>query len=187
MNVVTSYKLVDEILAEYRDVIKADFEGYRNHVTRMLNFCHYLIPNINEEDSQKLQIAAAFHDIALWTHDRVDYLVPSYQDSAAYLANKGLSHWQQEIQVVIDMHHLLGRYQGPYEHLTEVFRKADLVDFSLGFIKHGVDKSFVKAVKQALPNAGFHKTLIRFTVKQLGRNPFKPMPMMRIKNIYKDQ
>jgi len=185
MIVVTSYKLVDEILAEYREAIKGDFDGYRNHVTRMLNFCHYLLPDISEEDSRKLQIAAAFHDIALWTHDRVDYLVPSYQDCAKYLKAHGLDSWQQEIQIIIDMHHLLSTYTGPYQQLTEIFRKADLVDFSLGFIKHGVDKNFVKAVKRDIPNAGFHKTLMRFTVKQLGRNPFKPMPMLRVKNIYK--
>jgi hypothetical protein len=186
MKVVSSYVLVDEILENYRSVIKTDFAGYRNHVTRMLNFCHYLLPNINEEESQKLQIAAAFHDIALWTHDRVDYLVPSYQDCHKYLASQALEHWGQEIQIIIDMHHLLSTYQGPFERLTEVFRKADLVDFSFGLVKNGVDKAFIKQVKNGLPNAGFHKTLLRFTFKQLGRNPFKPMPMLRIKNIYKD-
>ena len=185
MNVETSYPLVDEILALHRDVIKDDYQGYRNHVTRMLNFCHYLLPDISDEDSKKLQIAAAFHDIALWTHDRVDYLVPSYQDCHAYLEQQGLDDWKEEIQIIIDMHHLLFEYKGPHARLTEVFRKADLVDFSLGLITNGVERTFVKQVKTALPNAGFHKTLLRFTLKQLGRNPLKPAPMMRIKNIYK--
>lgn len=84
------------------------------------------------------------------------------------------------------MHHLITEYKGPYNEFAEVFRKADLVDFSLGFIKNGVDKSFIKEVKQAIPNANFHKTLIRFTFIQIGRNPLNPLPMMRIKNIYKN-
>lgn len=184
MKVIECFPLTDEILESYKHVIGNDYDGYRNHVTRMLNFCHYLLPTMSEEDSQKLQIAAAFHDIALWTHDRVDYLVPSYQDSASYLKDKELTKWQQEIQVIIDMHHLVFSYTGPYQRLVEVFRKADLVDFSLGLVRHNVDKNFVKAVKDCLPNCGFHKALMRFTLKQLGRNPINPLPMLRIKNIY---
>lgn len=185
MNVTTSYKIVDDILENYHSVIKDDFDGYRNHVTRMLNFCHYLKPNISEEESKKIQIAAVFHDIALWTHDRVDYLVPSYQDCHQYLEREGLDDWKEEIQIIIDMHHLIFTYKGPYEQLAEIFRKADLVDFSLGLIKNGVEADFIKEVKKALPNAKFHKMLMRFTMVQLGRNPFNPIPMMRMKNIYK--
>lgn len=185
MNVVMSYPLVDEILETYKHVIKSDFTGYRNHVTRMLNFCHYLLPEITLEDSKKIQIAAAFHDIALWTHDRVDYLIPSYQDCHQYLEQEGLKGWKEEIQIIIDMHHLLFAYKGPHEKLAEVFRKADLIDFSLGMVKNGVDKAFIKQVRNAIPNAGFHKTLMRFTMVQLGRNPLNPVPMMRFKNIYK--
>jgi len=185
MKVQTTYPHAEKILMSYQEVIKKDYQGYRNHVIRMLNFCHYLLPDITIEQSRKLQIAAAFHDIALWTHDRVDYLVPSYQECAQYLAEQGLSDWAEEITVIIDMHHLLSQYQGPHQQLTEIFRQADLVDFSLGMVKHGIDKQFIKAVKQALPNQGFHRCLARFTLKQLTRNPFKPMPMIRVKNIYK--
>lgn len=183
--VTTSYEWVDQILESYRPVIQKDFDGYRNHVTRMLNFCHFLAPELSQADSQKLQIAAAFHDIGLWTHDRVDYLVPSYQECHKYLAKQGLTQWQQEIQIMIDMHHLLSPYAGPHEVLAEIFRKADLVDFSLGLVKHGVAPKFVNAVKKALPNQGFHLALMRFFLKQLTRNPLKPLPMLRIKNIYR--
>ena len=185
MDIVTNYLLVDEILETYKPVMKSDFDGYRNHVTRMLNFCHYLMPNLTAEDSKKIQIAAAFHDIALWTHDRVDYLVPSYQDCHQYLEQQGLANWKNEIQVIIDMHHLVSTYHGPYENLVEIFRKADLIDFSLGLVANGVDRNFIKDVRATIPNAGFHKTLMRFTKVQLGRNPLNPVPMVRIKNIYK--
>ncbi len=186
MEVVLSYPLVEEVLASYRDVIRTDFDGYRNHVTRMLNFCHFLKPDMSDEQSQKVQIAAAFHDIALWTHDRVDYLIPSYLECHQWLDKHGLSDWKDEVQVIIDMHHLMFEYKGPYEELAEIFRRADLVDFSLGLVSNGVERDFIKAVKKAMPNAGFHKTLMRFTFIQLGRNPLKPAPMMRIKNIYKE-
>ena len=98
----------------------------------------------------------------------------------------GYSDWKQEVQVIIDVHHLIRQYKGPYAMLAEVFRKADLVDFSFGLVKNGVSRSFINQVKKALPNAGFHKTLIRFSLVQLGRNPLNPLPMMRINNIYRD-
>lgn len=101
------------------------------------------------------------------------------------MAENGLDKWQQEIQIIIDMHHLISEYDGPYQRLVEAFRRADLVDFSLGLVKNQVPKSVINAVKKALPNAGFHLCLMRFTVKQLGRNPLNPVPMMRVKNIYK--
>lgn len=55
MAIVTSFKLVDEILEQFRDVINKDFDGYRNHITRMLNYCHFLLPNISEEESKKFK------------------------------------------------------------------------------------------------------------------------------------
>ena len=185
MQVRTSYPYTDEILSHYKEIIGKDFQGYRNHVSRMLNFCHYLLPDISELESMKLQIAAAFHDIALWTHDRVDYLVPSYQECQRYLERNGLKELNEEIQIIIDMHHLLSEYQGPFAKLTEAFRKADLVDFSLGLIKNGVDPKFISDVKTHLPNVGFHLTLMRFSLIQLTRKPWDPMPMLRTKNIYK--
>lgn len=185
MAVTHSYPLTDRILAEYKSTIGKDFDGYRNHITRMLNFCHYLLPDHSQEDSEKWQIAAAFHDIALWTHDRVDYLVPSYELCNEYLKMTGKEAWIREVQTIIDMHHLVFTYQGPYQRLTEVFRKADLADFSLGVIANGVDRAFIRDVKKALPNRGFHACLGRFTLKQLTRNPLNPVPMMRLKNHYK--
>lgn len=179
-----NFPYAEQILAQYKSVIASDFTGYKHHVLRMLSFCHALKPDMTEEQSHKLQIAAAFHDIALWTHDRVDYLVPSYQVALEYLAEHGLEEWQQEIQIIIDVHHLTSEYQGPFEQLAEVFRKADLIDFSLGLIRNGLSRTKIKEVKQALPNAGFHLCLLRFSLKQLFRNPLRPAPMIRVKNPY---
>ena len=186
---ITTFELADQILNHYQTTIGKDWQGYRNHVTRMLNYCWYLLRkdqiDISQSTSNKLQIAAAFHDIALWTHNRVDYLEPSYQDSHRYLSEQQLQHWQEEIQIIIDMHHLLTPYHGPHAQLVEIFRRADLVDFSLGTIKHGISADFIKAVQRALPNAGFHKALLRFSLKQLGTAPWDPLPMLRVKNRYR--
>jgi hypothetical protein len=182
MKPVLSYSITDDILDDFKAVIGKDFDGYRNHVTRVLNFCHCLDTDLSEEDSQKLQVAAAFHDIALWTVDRVDYIYPSIEDCKRYIATTEYNKWMDEICAIIEMHHLIHSYNGSFQRLVELFRKADLVDFSLGMIKFGIPSSNVKDVKSAMPNAGFHFALMRFTGKQLTRNPLKPLPMMKFRN-----
>ena len=74
----------------------------------------------------------------------------------------------------------MGVYNVPRTKIAEVFRKADIVNFSLGLIRNGVSPSFIKKEKDALPNASFHKTLLRFTAIQLGCNPLIPFPLMRL-------
>jgi hypothetical protein len=86
----------------------------------------------------------------------VDYLVPSYQGCHQYLQSEGLEGFKEEIQIIIDIHHLLYTYKGPYEKLAEVFRRADLIDFSLGLVKNKVEKVFIKEVRNTILNAGFH-------------------------------
>ena len=185
MQIITSFPVADKIIEQYSEQIKKDLPGYRNHVTRMLNYCHSLKPDLSEQDSTKLQIAGAFHDIGLWTDDRVDYLDPSVEVCMQYLEQQGLTEWQQEIAIIIDMHHYIKPYRGKHQQLAELFRRADLVDFSLGLVKFGISSAFISQLKRAIPNAGFHRTLLRFSALQLTRNPLNPLPMMRLRNKYK--
>ena len=68
----------DSIVESYKPKIGKDFNGYRNHCYRVFQFCQALSDKeLGEEDSQKLQIALAFHDLGLFTDNTVDYLPPS--------------------------------------------------------------------------------------------------------------
>jgi len=133
-----------------------------------------------------VQVAATFHGIGLWTKNRTDYLESSIVEASNYLQHIGRTELVEEVLVIIDMHHLIATYKGPYKEIIEVFRKADLAVFSLDLISNGVDRVFIKAVKKQIPNAGFQQTLGRCTLLQITRNPLNPLPMMRIKNSYKD-
>ena len=53
--------------------------------------------------------------------------------SLKHLKENGLEDLGEEIQI-IDIHHLLSKYQNPYEKLTEVLHRADLVNFSLRLV-----------------------------------------------------
>lgn len=170
--------LLDEILSEWKDVIGKDFLGYKNHVYRVLNYC-FVLHDASEEDREKLIIAACFHDIGLWPDHSLDYLPPSIVKAREYLERKKLQHWSPEIELIIDMHHKVGTYKNDKYPLVEVFRKADLVDFSLGLVKTGISKDYVRLIKANFPNAGFHKMLLRVQLRWLIRYPLNPLPIIK--------
>lgn len=178
---IQSFSLIDEILESWKEKMGDDYKGYRNHATRMLNFCLYLY-EANEEEKKKLTIAAAFHDIGIWrgAETTADYIDPSVREMELYLVENKLEHWTNEIKTIIEEHHKITPYNNLNYPLVEVFRRADLVDFSLGAIKLGVDKEYIKKVKETFPNENFHKTLWRLTKQQIKREPFNPAPMMKI-------
>ncbi len=176
MKIETEIPLADEILSGYSDAIQGDGLGYRNHVFRLLNFC-FALNEPNSSDREKLVIAAAFHDIGIWTGATFDYLPPSIVESKKYLEKVRRDEWSDEIEEIIEMHHRLRKY--PSGRLVETFRKADLIDLSLGIFKCGLSKSYISEVKAALPNAGFHKCLIKVAGQWISRHPLDPVPVLK--------
>ncbi|HKY93408.1 MAG TPA: hypothetical protein VJM11_20315, partial [Nevskiaceae bacterium] len=63
--------------------------------------------------------------------------------------------------------------------LVEVFRKADLVDVSLGVVKFGIPAKVVADVKAAFPNRGFHKRLMGIAREWFTKHPLRPPPFYR--------
>lgn len=169
--------LLDSILDEWKQTIGKDFEGYKNHVYRMVNFCFALNP-CSEEEREKVVIAAAFHDIGLWAGNTLDYIPPSIPPAIEYLKRRGLENWTTEISLMISEHHKVRPYTGAFP-LVEIFRKGDLVDFSLGMVKFGLPVEYINKVKAEIPNAGFHANLIRLSAKWFIKHPLNPAPMMK--------
>lgn len=169
---------LDELLEPWRPVLGADRDGYRNHCTRMLNFCFALHPPADDE-REKCVIAACFHDLGLWTRNTLDYLPPSVQLAHDWLRAHNRNDWCEEIGLMIDEHHRLRPVRHATYPLIEAFRRADLVDFSLGLAGAGLERTFVAAVRAQIPNAGFHRRLVQLTLRQLRRDPLHPLPMMK--------
>lgn len=170
--------LLEEILDTRRSEIGDDFEGYKNHVYRMVNYC-FALRECSEEERKKIIIAGCFHDIGIWTGRTVDYLPPSIEAAKHYLKQNTCEQWIAEIELMIDMHHKLTKYQGNHSPLIEVFRQGDLVDFSLGFVKCGLPKAVIKSVKAQFPNAGFHKRLVQLEARWLLKHPLNPFPILK--------
>jgi hypothetical protein len=169
---------LEEILGQWKNEIGKDYQGYKNHVYRMINFC-FALHDCDEEARQKIIIAGCFPDIGIWTADTFDYLPPSIAQSTSYLKQSGLEQWRNEIELMIGFHHKVRKHGDEDSPLVEVFRKGDLVDFSLGIINCGLQGSYVKGVKNHFPNAGFHKRLVQLELGWFTRHPFNPLPVFK--------
>lgn len=178
MKVETQIPLLEEILSNWKGVIGSEYEGYRNHVYRMVNFCFMLRP-CSEEEKTKIIIAGAFHDIGIWIEDTVDYIPPSIPPMIDYLNQNNLATWADEISLMITEHHKVTEYKNEQYALVELFRKADLVDFSFGVVKFTLSKESVQKVKKQIPNANFHKNLGKRAWFWFLKHPLNPAPMMK--------
>jgi hypothetical protein len=178
MPVLKPFALVDDILQSHAQALGADLPAYRNHVTRMLHFVFAIAPAL-QSASQAILIAGAFHDLGIWTARTFDYLDPSSRLAQDYLRAQGLEPLGPEVALIIGQHHKLRAYTGPFAQSVEAFRRADLVDLSLGLIRAGLSREYVQAVRGQFPNAHFHARLAAFAGRQLLRTPLNPLPMLR--------
>jgi len=160
---------VDAILSGYRPELGADFERYRNHASSVFLRCCRILAEPDAATIEKIAVAAAFHDLAIWTEGTYDYLRPSCRLARQYLAGIGRSDWAAEIEAMIAWHHKITpcRASGP---LAEAFRRADWRDILLMPLPETCP---------ALPNAGFHLRLAQLTWNWAKRHPLDPLPMMR--------
>lgn len=177
--IVTTHPVIEKIMEAWRDEIGDDYPAIRGHNYRMFNFCLALTDPEDEDAGKKAAIAAAWHDLGIWTHDTFDYLPPSRAQAVAYLEETGREAWSREVSDMVMFHHKLTPCRGERARLVEAFRRADLVDLSLGLVRSGLDRAFVREVQAAFPNAGFHARVTRLALAWALRHPLNPVPFIR--------
>jgi hypothetical protein len=165
--------VIDGILAPYAGA--KGIAGYRNHVLRLISFA-FTLDELDDDERRKVVIAAGFHDLGLFSADTLDYLPPSIELAERYLVGTGNERWVEEITEMIDEHHKLRQAD---DRLVELFRRADLIDFSLGVFRFGLERSYISEVKRAFPNSGFHAHLLRTAGRWICRHPLNPVPVVK--------
>ncbi len=156
----TTRPRVQELLNPFRSVLADDFDGYRNHVYRVITYAMWFLDD-SPEYEKLVETAFVYHDIGLWTDRALAYLEPS---EARALEDNEKHRWgldSEALKGAIHWHHKVFRYQGPHAEVIEACRKADWIDATQGWMKKGIDRSVIRAVEAAFPNCGFHKTLLR--------------------------
>jgi hypothetical protein len=170
---------IDEVLHAHAQTLGRDFQPYRHHVLRVAAFCMALAPPQQEAD-EKVALAAAFHDLGIWTHGTFDYLQPSIDQCMAYLAATGRSAWQLELAAMIREHHKLTAYVTDPGWLVEPFRRADWIDVTRGVFSHGLPRGLRARIFSEWPSLGFRRRLLVFTLHRWRQHPLSPLPMLRL-------
>jgi len=169
---------LDRVLETHAAALGGDFIAYRNHAYRVANLCAALRPCAGDE-LEKIALAAAFHDLGIWTGRTFDYLPPSIDLACTHLHCAGQGDWCAEISGMIREHHKITRYRGPEGALIETFRRADWMDVSLGLLSFGMPRAQMRAILAKWPNAGFHKRLAELTLRRARSHPLSPVPVLK--------
>ena len=170
---------LDAILETHAAVIGRDLVPYRNHTYRMANFCLSLVTP-TPEATEKIGIAAAFHDLGIWTDHTFDYLLPSVALAKAYLCETGRGAWEAEIAEMILQHHKITRYAKNPAWLVEPFRRADWIDVTRGVLTYGVSRALIRQAYATWPDAGFHLLLVKLELGHVRRHPLNPLPVLKL-------
>lgn len=170
---------LDAILQLHRRDLGRDFDAYRNHAYRVAHLC-IARSGRGGDQAERIAIAAAFHDLGIWTAHTFDYLQPSVALASDYLATSGMPAWIPEIAAMIREHHKVLPYRGEAAWLVEPFRRADWIDVSMGIVGSAQSRRLLDRLVAKWPRAGFHKRLAQLEARQLLTRPWNPLPMLRL-------
>jgi hypothetical protein len=115
---VTSIPIVDRVFDQYASVLGRDFIAYRNHVHRVVNLC-LAVTGASRNDLDKIAVAAAFHDLGIWTDHTFDYIAPSISLAREHLAARSRAAWIPEIEAMIANHHKITPARARPDRLVE--------------------------------------------------------------------
>ena len=177
---------VSALLAPYAQQLGADRAGYTNHVIRVLLYCDLLFARAGGRGtapSRRLEfrVAGVFHDLGIWTDRTFDYLVPSIELATEYLQHEERGDLEPLVTEMIDQHHKQ-RAAGAADDPVELFRRADLIDVSLGLRRFGIPGAQTRAMLRTYPSRGFHRTLIRLTAKRTIEHPTSPADVQVVRS-----
>lgn len=176
---LTQIPTLDAVLSRHASALGQDFEAYRNHAYRVANLCAWQGPRAPER-LEKIAVAAAFHDLGIWTDRTFDYLEPSVRLARAYLVAAGRPDWVPDVSAAILAHHKLCGYRGQGDGFVEAFRRADWMDVTAGVVTFGVPREVLQSVVAIWPRAGFHGLLLRLELRRLRTHPWNPLPMFKL-------
>ncbi|KAJ8609025.1 hypothetical protein CTAYLR_008700 [Chrysophaeum taylorii] len=173
--------LVDT-LDRYTWALRDDKVAYRNHCLRVLSFAEHFMREAGQSEASierrrpLAAVALAYHDIALWSDNKLNYLTPS-----AARAARDLSEFQpgdvQLVRDIIEAHHKWTPFVGSSDDvLVNAIRLGDWVDFTqnLGLpLRSGMPAGNIAKANAALPKLNFIGILAGLPAKIMPSSPLK--------------
>ena len=171
--------VIEHVLEQYADQLGDDFQKYRSHVYRVFHYTLFLIrksSHLTNAIREQVALAAAFHDIGIWTHQTLDYIKPSIDEMKKYI---GDSPHYKLIAGMIFWHHKTSPYFGKYQLIIESFRRADWIDVTKRMKTFGVPSEFTEELTAVFPYHNFHYTLMKLSFRHILKHPFAPFAMFK--------
>ena len=182
IKIISESEYIESLLSEFKGVIGSDYDGYRNHLYRVLTYTLHFLRDSDHQSRAEIEIALVFHDIALWTDGELAYLEPSIVQMKKSISDDGLN--LELIEKLIYWHHKVTPYKGKYADVVNAFRKADWVDASQGHVRKGLSKEQVRQTVEAIPVMGFYDTLTRLSA-DLNHGKTLSGVLKVVRNVYK--
>ena len=170
---------LEAILERHRAPLAGDFTAYRHHCYRVATLCASRLDG-GADAIDQVAIAAACHDLGIWTDGTFDYLEPSVRLAREHLAAAGRAAWMPAVTTAIEEHHRITPYRGEHAWLVEPFRRADWMDVGLGLVPTGLSRGLFRAALARWPRAGFHRLLARLAWRHGRSHPTNPLPMLKL-------
>jgi len=171
--------ILKRILLDYESSLGDDYIPYRHHAHRVAGLCAEF-SRLDGRILETIAIAAAFHDLGIWTDGTFDYLEPSVRRATEYLEGSGRGDRVPEVAAMIREHHKLTPYRGDAGPLVEAFRRADWIDVTGGVRTFGLRRQVVRDLYTRWPGVGFHWRLVELQLARVRTHPFSPLPMVRL-------
>lgn len=163
-----------------------DYVPYRNHCLRVLTFAVYHCGHAcSAREVDLMAMALAYHDVALWSDRKLNYLEPSARQMELH-ANDGDDHGEKDegasstewtsaeiatADEIILQHHKLTDWKGAVEgdtssaaaidaRLVNCVRKGDWADATVGLVRFGLPATLLEVAYEQIPEVGFHRVLM---------------------------
>jgi len=184
--IYTHHPVLEHHLQAFRSVLgggddEDDYLAYRNHCLRVLTFAAYHCGDAcGKRDVDLMAMALAYHDVALWTDQKLDYLEPSVRQMEAHAndddSTASESSWTaQEMATareIILQHHKLTDWRNTNSNdsdalvadakLVNAVRKGDWADATMGLVRFdGLPAALLETAYARVPDAGFHRLLLQ--------------------------
>jgi hypothetical protein len=177
-DLILRHDILEEVLVPHRAAMGAIYEGLYGHAYRSLNYCIHLVPG-DEEQVDRFAVVAAFHDLPAGLTRDLRYLEAAEQMAGEYLQNIGRSQWRPAVEAMIENHHKVRPYTGPYAAEVEAVRRADWIDGTAGLRRGGIDPELRRRLNRQFPARNLILPAVALIGSYAIRHPRRPLPMMR--------
>jgi hypothetical protein len=167
--IFTKHFVLDAELENLRQHFpEADYVKYRNHCLRVLSFAkHFLPTSVYEVYPNAMNIIAmalAYHDVALWTDRKLNYLEHSVMRMEVDVGKDRIfttDHVSIAREIIL-YHHKFTSFHSSNnaaEAMVNAVRKADWADATMGVIPFGLPTDLLELAYIKVPSYGFHAML----------------------------